>query len=62
MDEVSKYKYSKYRLMELHIVNFPKGLSERLHFIWGFDIWLHNIPFLKSIILINIIVWIILFI
>ena len=37
----------------------PKGFIEWSRFLWGFDIWLGNVPFLKVMVLANILVWLI---
>ena len=39
----------------------PKGLRQWINAIWGLDIFIYRVPLLKTIILSNIIVWILLF-
>lgn len=38
----------------------PKGLSQWINAIWGLDIFIHKVPFLKTTVLVNILVWILL--
>lgn len=52
--------YSKgFKLIQLRSTQKPKGFIEWFYLIWGFDIFFHKVPFLKSIVLANIIVWLI---
>ena len=39
--------------------NKPKTPRQWLAALWGFDIFVHEIPFMKSIVLANVIVWLI---
>jgi len=39
----------------------PKGLRQWINALWGLDVFIHKVPLLKTIILSNIIVWILLF-
>ena len=45
--------------------NFSKdndiGWKETLKILWGFDIWMENVPIVKVLIFANIIVWLLLF-
>jgi len=49
--------YSGWKLMSLHPTSKPKGVKQWLNFIWGFDIFIYKIPFMKTLILANIIIW-----
>ena len=55
--EVNPY-YNGWELISLHATSSkPKGVKQWLNFIWGFDIFIYKIPFMKTLILANIIVW-----
>jgi hypothetical protein len=47
----------KYRAIQIKYAIWKATPIEIIKFIWGADIWLGNIPFMKSLILANIIVW-----
>lgn len=49
--------YNGWKLIELHPGSKPKGVKQWLNFIWGFDIFIYKIPFMKTLILANIIIW-----
>jgi len=49
--------YNGWKLIELHPSSKPKGVKQWLNFIWGFDIFIYKIPFMKTLILANIIIW-----
>lgn len=46
-----------WKLITLHPGSKPKGIKQWLNFIWGFDIFIYKIPFMKTLILTNIIIW-----
>ena len=35
----------------------PEGISQWVNYLWGTDIWLGKIPFMKTVVLINVLVW-----
>ncbi len=60
MDDIRirKYRYDrKWKTMQLKLARRPSGLSEWLWLAWGFDIFLHEIPVLKTIVAANVLVW-----
>ena len=38
-----------------------RGWKSRLNVVWGYDIFLNGVPLLKSLVLANVIVWVVLF-
>ena len=49
-----------WKLLSLSLGNSkPKTLRQWLTVLWGFDIFIQEIPFMKSIVLANIIVWLV---
>ena len=48
-----------WKLLRLNLLDKPKGVVQLLRLIWGFDIFILEVPFLKSLCLANLIVWII---
>jgi hypothetical protein len=55
--EINNYQKG-WKALQLKIVN-PKGLKQWLNAIYGLDIFIHKVPFLKIVALCNIIYWII---
>ena len=51
-----------FKMIKIDLEFKPKNISELFWMVWGFDIFMNNIPFLKTIIVANIIVWSLLFI
>jgi hypothetical protein len=49
--------HNGWKLIALHPGSKPKGVKQWLNFIWGFDIFIYKIPFMKILILANIIIW-----
>jgi len=58
--EIFKNFSRGWKLMGLHMNVRPKGFDEWFYFLWGFDLWYGPVPFAKSVILANLIVWTIL--
>lgn len=50
-----------WKLFQMGIFNKPKNITQTLRLIWGFDLFLYKIPFLKTTLLLNILVWILIF-
>jgi len=48
-----------WRALQLSPGERPKGARQWINFLWGFDIFFRNLPFLKIILTANILVWII---
>jgi len=60
MIEEREIEISSYRAIQ---IRFDRGFVETVGWrkaIWGLDIWMNNVPILKSLIAANILVWIIL--
>lgn len=56
-----EWRYNrKWKTMQLTITRRPSDISEWLWLAWGYDIFLHEIPFLKSLVLANVLVWLLL--
>ena len=52
-------RYDKnWKIIQLRFVQKPKGLIQWMWFFWGFDIFIEKVPFLKFIVLLNVIMWI----
>lgn len=51
----------EWKAMQLTLTRRPVDISEWLWAVWGLDIFLYNIPVLKSIVLANVLIWLILF-
>jgi len=47
-----------WKLMRLTLWERPKGTRQWTTVLWGFDIFLWRLPFLKTILAINVLVWI----
>ena len=55
--EIKMNNYPKgWKLLELSVR--PKGLKEWINVVYGLDIFVNKVPFLKMILLANIIYWI----
>ena len=48
-----------WRLMQLALQERPKGIRQWITTLWGFDIFLWSVPFLKTVLAANVLVWII---
>jgi len=60
--KVNKNYYNKnWKILRLKVPNDPIGIKEWLWMIWGFDIFFGRVPFLKVIVLCNILIWVFLF-
>jgi hypothetical protein len=46
-----------WRLMQISTMDHPKNLAEWRRFLWGYDIFCGSVPFLKSLVAANVIVW-----
>jgi len=58
--KTSKVWLKSYRLMQLSFIDFRSvSLKGKNSYLWGFDIWVGNIPFLKTLTLCNVLVWLI---
>lgn len=58
MEKIKIY-HAKWRALDFTIDVRPKGLREWLNLIYGWDIFFNGVPFLKTLILANILVWLI---
>ena len=48
-----------WKIIEIKVGNKPKGIREWFAVIWGTDIFVNGVPFMKTLVAINILVWII---
>lgn len=47
-----------FRVIDIRLTATPKGVKQWFNAIYGLDIFIHKVPFLKVIVLANIIYWI----
>ena len=47
----------KWKTMQLRITRRPTDIAEWMWLAWGFDIFLHEIPFLKTVVAANVVAW-----
>jgi hypothetical protein len=46
-----------WRAIEFKFSSCPNTIIQWFNFLWGWDIWYEHLPVVKSLILINILVW-----
>lgn len=46
-----------WKALQFSLTERPKGMSEWFNALWGWDIWYYNFPLLKTLILCNVLVW-----
>ena len=49
---------TNYRAIDIKMGPFPKGIANWPSFIYGWDIFINGVPFMKTLVLCNITVWI----
>lgn len=49
-----------YKHFELRMYERPEGFRQWRNFLWGFDLWFGPVPVVKTVILANVIVWMVL--
>ena len=60
MENLKLTEFNKHwKIMSMRAPDMPKALGEKFWWFWGFDIFIGRVPFLKTIVLANILVWII---
>ena len=47
-----------WKVIEIKVTGRPKGIREWFNFIWGLDIFVNGVPFMKTLVALNILVWI----
>lgn len=60
MASIAGAYYRGYKTLELKF-SHPRQLKEWIYAIWGMDIFFGPVPFLKTIVLANLLVWVWLF-
>ncbi|MCK5548798.1 MAG: hypothetical protein KAI64_07265 [Thermoplasmata archaeon] len=40
----------------------PKGFDEWVYFLWGFDVWYGPVPLMKSVVVSNVIMWVLMWV
>ena len=60
MENIFENVYNKnWKMMKIQAPKIPKTPIEIFWWFWGMDIFIGRVPFLKTIVLANILVWII---
>ena len=47
-----------FKVIEIKLTAIPKGFKQWFNAIYGLDIFINKVPFLKMIVLVNVIYWI----
>jgi len=47
-----------WKAVQFTIDDKPKGFWQWWHFLWGWDVWYGKFPLFKSLVIINILIWI----
>jgi hypothetical protein len=66
-DPLGRLEYMRglgFRALQLNLVFRVRDLAwrDQLRYAWGFDIWLDRVPVCKTILLANIIMWVLLWV
>jgi len=54
MNEFREYKAIQYILGPSMK---PRGIKQWARYLWGYDIWVGSVPLIKTIVFVNVIVW-----
>ena len=60
--ERSKNFSRGWKLLALHMNVRPKGFDEWVYFLWGFDVWYGPVPLMKSVVVSNVIMWVLMWV
>ncbi len=56
-------KSNKYRAIQLELKRESGSpMLDWFRYAWGLDIWFHNLPLCKTMLLVNLIVWVVLYV
>ena len=46
-----------WKAFQFNFIEKPKGVNEWFNLLWGWDIWFHNFPLIKTLVASNILIW-----